>query len=347
MNDPHHHSEKIFMQRAMELALLGKGYVSPNPVVGCVITHEQEIIGEGWHRKYGEAHAEVNAINSVVDKNRLRESTVYVNLEPCSHFGKTPPCADLLIQHSVKKVVIANVDSNPLVGGKGIKKLMEAGIEVQTGVLETEGRELNKRFFTFVEKKRPHIILKWAQTADGFIARENFDSKWISGELSRQLVHRWRAEESAILVGKNTALHDNPKLNVRSWTGPDPVRIVIDKQLALSHELSIFDGSQRTIIYNSLKTETGKNGIDIVKLEDPSFINSLLTDLYTKGIQSLIVEGGSHTLQQFIDQGLWDEARIFTSINEFGKGISAPKFSGILTSQQKIENDILKIYSNQ
>jgi diaminohydroxyphosphoribosylaminopyrimidine deaminase/5-amino-6-(5-phosphoribosylamino)uracil reductase len=347
MNDQHHHFEIIFMHRAFELALLGKGYVSPNPLVGCVITQDEKIIGEGWHRKFGEAHAEVNAVNSVVDQSKLSESTVYVNLEPCSHFGKTPPCADLLIHHKVKRVIISNVDSNPLVGGEGIKKLQDAGIEVQTGLLEREGRELNKRFFTFVEKKRPFIILKWAQTSDGFIARENFDSKWISGELSRQLVHRWRAEESAILVGKNTALHDNPKLNVRSWTGPDPIRIVIDKQLKLQRELSIFDGSQRTIIYNSVKNESMENGVEIVKLDDTHFIHSLFSDLHSKGIQSVIVEGGAFTLQQFIDLDLWDEARIFSSANEFGKGINAPKFTGNMVAQEKIEDDILKIYTKR
>ena len=198
--------DKLFMQRALELAKLGKGMVSPNPLVGCVIVHENKIIGEGWHQKYGEAHAEVNAIASVENKELLKASTVYVNLEPCSHTGKTPPCADLLIQSSVKKVVIANEDSNPLVGGNGLKKLAQAGIEVVEGVLEKEGRELNQRFFTFMESKRPYIILKWAQTADGFIAKENYESRWISNEFSRQLVHKWRSEEDAVLIGTKTSL---------------------------------------------------------------------------------------------------------------------------------------------
>src|SRR5688500_17654700 len=205
-----HHTDELFMLRALELAHLGTGQVSPNPLVGSVIVHEEKIIGEGWHKKYGEAHAEVNAIASVDDKNLLKESTVYVTLEPCSHFGKTPPCADLLIQHQVKKVVIANLDTNPLVSGNSIRKLREAGIEVCTGILDVKGRTLNKHFFTFVEKQRPYIILKWAETADGFIARKNFDSKWISDEYSRQLVHKWRTEEDAVLVGMRTAQQDNP-----------------------------------------------------------------------------------------------------------------------------------------
>src|SRR6478609_11980434 len=198
-------SDEQFMQRAFELAKLGAGSVSPNPMVGCVIVHRGEIIGEGWHKKYGEAHAEVNAIDSVKEKKVLNESVVYVTLEPCSHFGKTPPCADLLIQHRVKKVVVSNLDSNPLVSGNGVKKLRAAGIEVVTGILDKAGRELNKRFFTFMEKQRPYIILKWAETADGFIARENYDSKWISNEHSRKLVHQWRTEEDAVLVGSRTA----------------------------------------------------------------------------------------------------------------------------------------------
>src|SRR5690606_36610085 len=209
MTKHNHHLDERFMQRALELALLGRGHVSPNPLVGCVIVQNDVIIGEGWHKQYGGPHAEVNAIDSVEDKSLLRESTVYVTLEPCSHFGKTPPCADLLIQQQVKKVVVANIDSNPSVGGTGIGKLRKAGIEVVSGVLDAGGRELNKRFFTFMEKQRLYIIFKWAQTADGYIARKNFDSKWVTNEYSRQLVHRWRTEEDAFLVGSRTAQYDN------------------------------------------------------------------------------------------------------------------------------------------
>ncbi|HEY5824526.1 MAG TPA: bifunctional diaminohydroxyphosphoribosylaminopyrimidine deaminase/5-amino-6-(5-phosphoribosylamino)uracil reductase RibD, partial [Cyclobacteriaceae bacterium] len=212
-------SDELFIQRTFELAQIGIGQVSPNPRVGAVVAHDGKILGEGWHKKYGEAHAEVNAILSVKDHSLLKESTVYVNLEPCSHFGRTPPCADLLIRHQVKKVVICNVDPNPLVAGQGINKLRDAGIEVVAGVLEAEGRKLNKRFFTLIEKQRPYIILKWAQTADGFVARENYESKWISNDFSRQLVHQWRSEEDAILVGTKTAAHDNPQLDVRDWSG--------------------------------------------------------------------------------------------------------------------------------
>ncbi|HEY0740582.1 MAG TPA: bifunctional diaminohydroxyphosphoribosylaminopyrimidine deaminase/5-amino-6-(5-phosphoribosylamino)uracil reductase RibD [Chryseosolibacter sp.] len=334
------------MQRTMELALKGIGYVSPNPLVGCVIVHDGKIIGEGYHQKYGQAHAEVNAINAVADKSLLRESTLYVNLEPCSHFGKTPPCADLLIKHNVKKVVIANVDSNPLVGGKGITKLREAGVEVVTNVLEQEGRELNKRFFTFIEKQRPYLILKWAQTSDRFIARNNFDSKWISSELSRQLVHRWRSEEAAILVGKNTALHDDPQLNVRNWTGPNPVRIVIDRNLSLPKHLKMFTDNDPTLVYNVKESDT--NGIiHRIRVSELSFYRDLIVDLYRRGLQSVIIEGGASTLRNFIDLALWDEARVFTSPQEFREGIPAPQVSGTLISSEMVDTDVLKIYRHE
>jgi diaminohydroxyphosphoribosylaminopyrimidine deaminase / 5-amino-6-(5-phosphoribosylamino)uracil reductase len=346
MNAQQLHSENFFMQRAFDLALNGSGQVSPNPLVGCVVELDGKIIGEGYHAKYGEAHAEVNAIRSVKDQSLLSSSTVYVNLEPCSHFGKTPPCADLLIQHKVKKVIIANVDSNPLVGGKGIDKLREAGIETRTGILEREGRALNKRFFTYIEKKRPYIILKWAQTADGFIARENFDSKWISGESSRQLVHRWRAEESAIMVGTQTALHDNPKLTVRNWSGRDPVRVVIDRQLKLPQELHVFDGTVRTIVYNLQKSSIQPN-IEVVKIDNENFLRNVLTDLHHKGIQSVLVEGGAFTLREFMSTGLWDEARVFVSPSEFAAGISAPRPQGELVAYDVIAEDMLKVYFNE
>lgn len=331
------------MRRALELATLGRGHVSPNPLVGCVIVHEGVIIGEGWHKKYGEAHAEVNAVRDVTDKMLLSHSTVYVTLEPCSHFGKTPPCADMLIAEKVKKVVIANLDSNPLVAGRGMKKLQAAGIEVITDVLSDEGRELNRRFFTFMERQQPYMILKWAETADGFVARENFDSKWISNELSRQWVHRWRTEEDAVLVGIRTAQHDNPRLNVRSWTGRDPIRIVIDRFLKLNPTLHLFDGTQRTICYNTVRSEERPN-LSFVKLPAEDFLQALVTDLYHRKIQSVIIEGGAQTLQLFIDQGLWDEARVFTAPVTFGKGISAPRMNAKLIEQHKIQSDTLKIF---
>jgi diaminohydroxyphosphoribosylaminopyrimidine deaminase / 5-amino-6-(5-phosphoribosylamino)uracil reductase len=338
-----HSTDELFMQRALELAALGRGLVSPNPMVGCVVVHNGVIIGEGYHQKYGSSHAEVNAIEAVEEKALLKESTVYVNLEPCSHVGKTPPCADMLIRHHVKKVVISNLDSNPLVAGEGIKKLREAGIEVITGVLEKQGKEFNKRFFTYIEKQRPYIILKWAETADGFVARENFDSKWISNEHSRQLVHKWRTEEDAVLVGSKTAVHDNPQLNVRDWTGRNPVRIVIDRFLKLSERLHLFDRSQKTICYNVLKHEEHPN-LNLIRLDEGDFLNALVQDLFKQKIQSIIIEGGTHTLSKFIESNLWDEARTFVSPKTFQKGIQAPILQAKLISQEFIVNDILKIY---
>lgn len=339
-------SDEFFIQRTFELAQLGIGNVSPNPRVGSVIVHDGKIIGEGWHKKYGEAHAEVNAVNSVRDQSLLKESTVYVNLEPCSHFGKTPPCADLLIKHQVKKVVICNTDPNPLVSGKGIAKLKNAGIEVVSGILESQGRELNKRFFTWIEKQRPYIILKWAQTGDGFVARENYDSKWISNEFSRQLVHQWRSEEDAVLVGTKTAEYDNPQLNVRDWSGRNPVRIVIDRHLKLDHSLHLFDKKQKTICYNLIKDGEDQNLI-FVQLDQKDFVQHLIKDLVKQKIQSVIIEGGSQTLKLFIENDLWDEARIFQSENSFHAGIKAPSVNGNLLREQNIENDNLKIFARE
>jgi diaminohydroxyphosphoribosylaminopyrimidine deaminase/5-amino-6-(5-phosphoribosylamino)uracil reductase len=343
MKNPDHHIDSLFMHRALELAAFGRGSISPNPLVGSVVVHDRKIIGEGWHKKYGEAHAEVNAINSVEDKTLLSQSAVYVNLEPCSHTGKTPPCADMLIRHGVKKVVVANLDSNPLVAGDGIKKLRAAGVEVVTGILDKEGRVLNKRFFTFMEKQRPYIILKWAETADGFIARENYDSKWISNEYSRQLVHKWRTEEDAILVGKRTVAQDNPQLNVRDWSGRNPVRVVIDRFLKLSEKLHVFDGKQRTICYNVLKHEERPN-LSLVRIDEEDFLANLLKDLFKQKIQSVIIEGGTQTLQSFIDQKHWDEARVFVSDKNFGKGIAAPHFHGSLVHEESVMNDLLRFY---
>lgn len=337
-----HHTDEFFMRRALELALMGQGYVSPNPMVGSVVVHEGKIIGEGWHKKYGEAHAEVNALRGVQNKDLLQESTVYVNLEPCSHTGKTPPCADLLIKHQVKKVVIANLDSNPLVAGNGIKKLRASGIEVITGVLDKEGRELNRRFFTFIEKRRPYIVLKWAETADGFIARDNYDSKWISNEFSRQVTHKWRTEEDSILVGAKTAAHDNPQLNVRDWSGRNPVRIVIDRFLKVKGLLHLFDRRQKTIVYNLLKHEEHSN-LSMIRIDEEDFLNNLLTDLYKRAIQSVFVEGGATTLNGFIESGLWDEARVFQSPRIFEKGIRAPVLQGKLINQFSIQSDTLRI----
>lgn len=312
----------LYMRRALELAESGRGHVSPNPMVGSVIVQGDRIIGEGWHREFGGPHAEVNAINSVENQTLLSESTVYVTLEPCAHWGKTPPCANLLVEKKVKKVIIAATDTNPLVGGKGIEILKNAGVEVETGVLEKEARWQNRRFFTQIEKQRPYVILKWAQTQDGFVARENFDSKWISNSQSRQLVHKWRAEEDAILVGKNTAAYDNPRLDVRVWVGNNPVRVVLDSKLELSHELNLLDQTIPTLIFNTAKGETKEN-LEWIHL-DQITPEAVLKELHSRKIQSLIVEGGSQILRHFIESGLWDEARIFTASTRFDRGIYAP-----------------------
>lgn len=315
------------MLRALQLAEIGRGIVSPNPMVGCVIVHNGQIIGEGWHKKYGDWHAEVNAVNAIEDKSLLSAATVYVTLEPCSHFGKTPPCADLLVKHQVKKVVICNFDPNPLVAGKGIEKLQNAGIEVITGILEEDGRKLNTRFFMVIEKNRPYIILKWAETADGFIAGENFEQVKISNALSHKLSHKWRSEEDAIMVGTNTALHDNPRLNVREWTGRNPIRIVVDRNERLPKNLHLFD--------NSIKTIT---------ISDPT----QLDELQNQKIQSVIVEGGTKLLQSFIDAQLFDEIRVFRSQKQLKKGISAPilpKNIDVL-KKQNLQGDELTIYKN-
>lgn len=333
------------MQRALELAELGRGKVSPNPMVGCVIVHNDKIIGEGWHKQYGEGHAEVNAIAAVEDQSLLSASTVYVTLEPCAHHGKTPPCADLLVSNGVKRVVIGAVDTNPLVGGKGIKRMEGSDIEVSHGLLAGASRNLNARFFTFIEQKRPYIILKWAETADGFVARENFDSKWISGETSRNLVHQWRAEEDAIMVGTRTAEHDNPRLNVRNWEGNDPIRVVIDKKLTLSKELNLFDGQQPTLVYNGMKTDSTQN-LEFIQVNDDNYLPSILKDLYHRKVQSIIIEGGSALLNSCIESGLWDEARVFKTDVKFGAGISAPSIKAEQVGSDEIGEDQLDIYRN-
>jgi len=332
----------LYMGRALELAEWGRGSVSPNPMVGCVIVHQDQIIGEGWHREYGGPHAEVHAINSVENQSLLPESTVYVTLEPCAHWGKTPPCANLLVEKKVKKVIIAATDSNPLVGGKGIEILKNAGIAVETGVLEEESRWQNRRFFTQIEKQRPYVILKWAQTEDGFVARENFDSKWISNSQSRQLVHKWRAEEDSILVGKNTAAYDNPRLDVRDWVGKNPIRVVLDSHLGLPKNLNLFDQSIPTLIFNTVKSEITEN-LEWIQVSE---INpeAILKKLHSRKIQSLLVEGGSQVLARFIQSGLWDEARVFTSIKSFEKGILAPILNQNPLETLSIDTDRLDIY---
>lgn len=338
------HADERFMQRALDLAPLGAGQVSPNPLVGCVLVHENRIIGEGWHQRYGEAHAEVNAVNSVENQELLREATAYVTLEPCSHFGKTPPCADLLIRHGLKRVVVCNDDPNPLVAGRGLEKLRAAGIDVTTGVLAAQGRTLNRRFFTALERQRPYVILKWAETADGYLAGPNGEPVQISNRLSQQLVHRWRSEEDAILVGTNTARADNPRLNVRHWSGRNPVRIVLDRRGTLPAELHLFDESQPTIRY----TEVGVpelRGVTTVRLEPvPDLFPQLLSNLHERRIQSVLVEGGTQVLQSLLDSGTWDEVRRFRSPKVLGDGVPAPMFRAVPTFQEKLLEDELSGY---
>ena len=313
------------MRRAVQLAALGKGIVAPNPMVGCVIWHPTEgLIGEGWHQKFGGAHAEVNAISNVQNQELLKESTLYVTLEPCSHFGKTPPCADLILSKGIPKVVVACTDPNPLVSGRGLEKLQKAGVNVEVGLLEKEAWELNRHFMVSQIRKRPFITLKWAQTADGFIAREDGSSKWISSAQSRMWVHKWRAEHQAILVGKNTLLSDNPELTVRDWIGPNPIRMVIDRNNSLPAGLKVLDGQHETWVFNS-KIGLEKPGLKMVQLQNPENpLPEFLEYLWQAGIHSLFVEGGIIVLQQFIDQGFWDEAMIFTSNQNWGKGIKGP-----------------------
>lgn len=328
------------MQRAIDLAKQGSGKVSPNPVVGCVIVKNGLVIGEGFHEKYGSEHAEVNAVSSVKNKDNLEDATVYVTLEPCDHYGKTPPCTDLLIASNVKKVVIAAIDKNPKVNGRGINKLKSAGIEVITGLLTNEYQKVNRRFFTFHEEKRPYVILKWAQTCDGFIAREDYSSKWISNTASRQLVHRWRSEEDAILVGKNTALYDNPSLNVRDWHGVNPTRILIDFDLQVPESFHLFDQKIDTLIINSRVTKQ-KDNLEWIQVDRNNYQKEVLHLLFERAVQSLIIEGGAKTLQSFIDLGYWDEARIFESDESFGSGIQSPEISGNFLEALDVEGNKL------
>ena len=339
---------EIFMRRALELATLGRGHVSPNPLVGCVIVHDlnggtERIIGEGWHQRYGDAHAERNAIFSVqpVDEHLLPDCTAYVTLEPCSHYGKQPPCANLLIEKRIGRVICCNDDPNPLVAGQGFQKLRDADIPVETGLLAADGRALNARFFTFMEQQRPYIILKWAETNDGFIGGEGGQPLQISGPLARRLVHKWRSEEDAIMVGTNTARADNPRLNVRLWPNEslpgvdspgnpikNPTRIVIDKPLQLSPMLNLFDDSQPTLVYNHTKTETTGQTSYVQLSPDEPFLAQLLADLYERRIQSVLVEGGTTLLNSFIDAGVWDEMRVLRSPMMIGGGVAAPRVRG-------------------
>ncbi len=339
-----------YIQRCIELAKNGLGTTYPNPMVGSVIVHNDVIIGEGWHKKAGEPHAEVNAINSVKDKSLLQKATIYVSLEPCSHFGKTPPCCDLIIKNKIPNVIIGSVDPNIKVAGNGIKKLIEAGANVTVGVLETECYDLNKRFFTFHQKKRPYIILKWAETKDGFIAPiEKLEQKpvWITNPYSRQLVHKWRTEEQSILVGTQTVIDDNPKLDARDWFGNNPIRLVIDQNNRITKNSHIFDNQTKTIIFSKIKTEIVEENtiFEVIDFEQ-NIAQQIIVILYKYQIQSVIIEGGKQTLQTFIDANLWDEARIFIGNSRFNIGTKAPKLVLKDFERHIIDTDELLISKN-
>lgn len=328
------------------------GTTRPNPSVGAVIVYDDKIIAEGFTSNYGGNHAEVNAVNTVLDKSLLKEATIYVTLEPCSHFGKTPPCADLIVKHNFKKVVIGTVDTNSLVAGKGVERLKNAGIEVIVGVLEEECKKHHKRFFTNQNKKRPYVVLKWAESKDGFIApihKEEQQPVWISNQYSQQIVHKLRSKEHAILVGTNTVIADNPKLNVRSWSGNNPVRVVLDKNLRLPNSLLVFDNSVKTIFITKKKSDTILKNHNIIFEQidfEGNLVKQTLGVLQKHRIQSLIVEGGAKTLQTFINENLWDEAMVFVGDVKLNEGVKAPKCDAQLAHQQKIKNDTLKVYIN-
>jgi diaminohydroxyphosphoribosylaminopyrimidine deaminase/5-amino-6-(5-phosphoribosylamino)uracil reductase len=339
-----------YIARCIELAKNGFGTTYPNPMVGSVIVYNGEIIGEGWHQKAGEPHAEVNAIQSVKDPSLLDKATIYVSLEPCSHFGKTPPCCDLIIKNKIPNVVIGTVDSNIKVAGNGIKRLQEAGANVIVGILEKECYELNRRFFTFHEKKRPYIILKWAQTLDSFIApleKEELKPVWITSIQSRQLVHKWRTEEQAILVGTQTVIDDNPRLNARDWQGNNPIRIVIDQRNRIPKTAHVFDNQTKTIVFSNKKSAPSlENTIFEVIDFQQNIVQQIVDKLFQHQIQSVIIEGGAQTLQTFIDATLWDEARIFIGNSSFGTGKKAPILNTALSTKEKIGTDELLIIRN-
>lgn len=361
---------ETYIKRALQIAKNGLGITRPNPMVGAVVVCNDKIIGEGFTSAYGGNHAEVNAINSVKDQSLLKKSTLYVTLEPCSHHGKTPPCSDLIIQKEIPKVVIGCIDDNPLVAGKGVAKLRDSGCEVIVGVLETECKQHHKRFFTFHNKKRPYVILKWAETKDGFIAPKTKDEKkpvWITNTYSRQLVHKWRAEERAILVGTNTVIEDNPSLTVRDWTGENPLRVVLDRDLKLNKNFSVFDGEAKTSILTKthFKEDDISDGWNIFPPKHAGFFidgncsksiidwdltnqiaKQICEGLHYRSVSSVIIEGGAKTLQTFINENLWDEARIFVGNTKFKEGTKAPKLKGKMISENQILEDTLKIYQN-
>lgn len=341
-------TDEWYIQRCIDLALKGKGNVAPNPMVGAVIVLNDEIIGEGYHEQYGQAHAEVNAVNAVQNKALLKDATIYVSLEPCAHVGKTPPCADLIVQHQFKRVVVGCLDSYSEVSGKGIQRMREHSIQVDVGVMEQECRELNKRFFTFHERKRPYIILKWAQTVDGFMdpLRTNNEKGiyWITHPETKKVVHQWRAEEAAIMVGKNTAIVDNPSLTTREFKGKNPIRILLDSHLETPINANLFNDEAQTLIFNLDKSaiESSNEWIKVDKMD----LAVILSVLHQKNIQSVIVEGGKQILEQFIASNLWDEARVLIGENVFLEGLAAPLLNESVVRSTELGKDRLNCYKN-
>lgn len=344
--------DELYMSRCISLAKLGSTWVAPNPMVGCVIVWNDQIIGEGYHEKFGENHAEINAINNVKleDQSKLSESTLYVSLEPCAHQGKTPPCSNAIIKNGIKKVVIGCVDTNEMVSGKGINQLKEAGIEVLKGVLEKDCIELNKRFFTFQHKKRPYITLKWAQTTDNYIdqIRTNTTQRgifWISNPETQSLVHLWRSEEHAILVGWKTINNDNPSLNVRKIKGKNPIRVIVDSHLQSNLNSTVFNDQEKTIVLNCLKNEV-TNNIQYKKLDQLN-CKTITEALFNEGILSVLIEGGGETLQHFINENIWDEAKIIVGQGCMNQGLKAPKLTGIPSQSMNYSTDTIYTYLNK
>lgn len=344
-------THELYMRRCVQLATLGSGNVAPNPMVGAVLVHDQRIIGEGYHKVYGGPHAEVNCINSVAssDAHLISHSSLYVSLEPCAHYGKTPPCADLIIKHRIKKVFVGTRDPFVAVNGKGIEKLLAVGISVVAGVLEEECKQLNKRFFTFHTKHRPYIILKWAQTADLKIGNAGNNRLMITNEFTNRMVHKWRSEEAGIMAGTNTVMLDDPQLTNRLWNGNQPARVIIDMDLRLPSSLHVFDGAVKTIVFNALKHEETENLVFYQVTRDVSLVHQVLNGLYYLKILSVMIEGGAKLIQSFIDEGMWDEARVITNSKLITRGDSVA--SPILTdsrlvAEEKIEDDILRIYQS-
>jgi diaminohydroxyphosphoribosylaminopyrimidine deaminase/5-amino-6-(5-phosphoribosylamino)uracil reductase len=339
-----------YMRRCFELARKGLGFTRTNPLVGCVIVHGDRIIGEGYHHEFGGPHAEVNAIRSVKNTDLLPESTLYCSLEPCAHHGKTPPCSMLIRQKQIPRVVISLLDPFPSVNGMGAKQLNDAGIQVETGCLREEGALVNRRFLTYLLKRRPYVILKWAQTSDGFmdLVREPGDpvgTNWISGPVCRTLVHKWRAEESAIMVGSGTIITDNPRLNLRRWAGDHPVRVTIDRNGRIPASAHILNGSQDTIVFTSISGHhSGKTRSIRI---DPSYgIAEILEELYEQKIVSVLVEGGATLLNAFLREGLWDEARVLTGAMTFSQGVRAPLMSKDPDEETEISGTRLELYTN-